>query len=82
LIDLPVLPNPKSESTTTRIAGGLDFTAIGGKGVGRSAPIVEKNAAEAGAKHPAWKAQLTLSPYFKLSVPSTLSCNRFIGYYH
>jgi hypothetical protein len=28
------------ESTTTRKAGGLDFTAIGGKGGARSAPIV------------------------------------------
>ena len=35
------------ESTTTRKAGGLDFTAIGGKGGARSAPIVENNAVEA-----------------------------------
>ena len=47
-----------SESTTTRKAGGLDFTAIGGKKQGREVPqIVENNAAESGAKHPVWKAQ-------------------------
>jgi hypothetical protein len=35
----------KSESTTTRRAGGLDFTAKGGKRQGaRSAPIVENTA--------------------------------------
>jgi hypothetical protein len=32
------------ESTTTRKAGGLDFTAIGGKGGAPLAPIVENNA--------------------------------------
>jgi len=38
------------ESTTTRTAGGLDFTAIGGKRQGaRSDPIVENNAVEPGA---------------------------------
>jgi hypothetical protein len=35
------------ESTTTRAAGGLDFTAIGGKRQGREvSPIVENNAVE------------------------------------
>ena len=32
--------NPFTESTTTCVAGGLDFTAIGGKGGARNAPIV------------------------------------------
>jgi hypothetical protein len=30
----------KMKSTTIRKAGGLDYTAIGGKGGARSAPIV------------------------------------------
>ena len=30
--------NLNAESTTTRIAGGLDFTAIGGKRQGREVP--------------------------------------------
>ncbi|MGD9044786.1 MAG: hypothetical protein PVG06_13790 [Desulfobacterales bacterium] len=47
----------KLESITTRKAVGLDFTAIGGKGGARSAPIVENNAVEPGAKHPVWKTQ-------------------------
>jgi hypothetical protein len=38
------------ESMTTRKAGGLDFTAIGGKGGARSDPIVGNNAVEPGAK--------------------------------
>jgi excinuclease ABC subunit A len=47
-----------AESTTTRSAGGLDFTAIGGKRQGREVPqIVENNAVEPGAKHPVWKTQ-------------------------
>jgi lipopolysaccharide export system protein LptA len=44
-----------SESTTTRKAGGLDFTAIGGKKQGREVPPSLR--AESGAKHPVWKAQ-------------------------
>ena len=44
-----------SESTTTRKAGGLDFTAIGGKKQGREVP--QSLRAESGAKHPVWKAQ-------------------------
>jgi hypothetical protein len=34
----PVIAPLKSESTTTRKAGGLDFTAIGGKRQGREVP--------------------------------------------
>jgi len=34
------LQDTRNESTTTRTAGGLDFTALGGKGGARSAPIV------------------------------------------
>jgi len=30
--------NPPAESTTTRTAGGLDFTAKGGKKQGRAVP--------------------------------------------
>ena len=55
----PVAAPAKPESTTTRKAGGLDFTAIGGKGGARKAPIVENNAVEPGAKHPVWKTQTT-----------------------
>jgi uncharacterized membrane protein YraQ (UPF0718 family) len=57
----PVLAPLKSESTTTRKAGGLDFTAIGGKRQGREVPqIFENNAVEtvdSRAKHPVWKTQ-------------------------
>ena len=48
-----------SESTTTRTAGGLDFTAIGGKRQGREVP--QSLRVEPGAKHPVWKTQLFLS---------------------
>jgi hypothetical protein len=42
-----------SQSTTTRIAGGLDFTAIGGKKQGREVPPSLR--AKPGATHPVWK---------------------------
>jgi len=44
------------ESTTTRKAGGLDFTATGGKRQGREVPRSLR--VEPGAKHPVWKTQL------------------------
>jgi hypothetical protein len=44
-----------TESTTTRKAGGLDFTAIGGKRLGSEAP--QSLRVEPGAKHPVWKTQ-------------------------
>jgi hypothetical protein len=43
------------ESTTTRIAGGLDFTAIGKKRQGRKVPRSLR--VEPGAKRPVWKTQ-------------------------
>ena len=43
------------ESTTIRKAGGLDFTAIGGKRQGREVP--QSLRVEPGAKHPVWKTQ-------------------------
>jgi hypothetical protein len=43
------------ESTTSRKAGGLDFTAIGGKRQGREVP--QSLRVEPGAKHPVWKTQ-------------------------
>jgi hypothetical protein len=43
------------ESTTTRKAGGLDFTAIGGKRQGREVP--QSLRVEPVAKHPVWKTQ-------------------------
>ena len=43
------------ESTTTRTAGGLDFTAIGGKRQGREVP--QSLRVEPGAKHPVWRTQ-------------------------
>jgi hypothetical protein len=59
----PVIAPLTSESTTTRKAGGLDFTAIGGKRQGREVPpIVENNAVEtvdSRAKYPVWKTQST-----------------------
>ncbi|MGD8881889.1 MAG: hypothetical protein PVI82_08360 [Desulfobacterales bacterium] len=48
----------KTESTTTRKAGGLDFTAIGGKRQGRKVP--QSLRVEPGAKHPVWKTQSTI----------------------
>ena len=48
-------PNLKNESTTTRMAGGLGFTAIGGKSQGREVP--QSLRVEPGAKHPVWKTQ-------------------------
>ena len=44
-----------AESTTTRTAGGLDFTAIGGKKQGREVP--QSLRVEPGASHPVWKTQ-------------------------
>ena len=41
---------------TTRIAGGLDFTAIGGKRQGREGPQWLR--VKPGSKHPVWKTQL------------------------
>jgi len=48
----------QSESTTTRKAGGLDFTALGGKRQGREVP--QSLRVEPGAKHPVWKTQTTI----------------------
>ena len=44
-----------AESTTTRTAGGLDFTAKGGKRQGREVP--QSLRVKPGAKHPVWKTQ-------------------------
>jgi hypothetical protein len=46
-----------AESTTTRTAGGLDLTAIGGKRQGREVP--QSLRVKPGAKHPVWKTQST-----------------------
>ncbi len=51
------LENPTTESTTTRTAGGLDFSAIGGKRQGREVP--QSLRVKPGAKHPVWKTQST-----------------------
>jgi len=48
------------ESTITRTAGGLDFTAIGGKRQGRKVPRSLR--VKPGAKHPVWKTQTTRKP--------------------
>ena len=45
----------QAESTTTRTAGGLAFTAIGGKSQGREVP--QSLRVEPGASHPVWKTQ-------------------------
>jgi hypothetical protein len=44
------------ESTTTRTAGGLDFTAKGGKRQGHEVP--QSLRVKPGAMHPVWKTQL------------------------
>jgi SagB-type dehydrogenase family enzyme len=49
------------ESTTTRTAGGLDFTAIGGKRQGHEVP--QSLRVEPGAKHPVWKTQTNIPLY-------------------
>jgi len=54
-ITAPFVSRPEIESTTTRLAGGLDFTAIGGKRQGREVP--QSLRVEPGAKHPVWKTQ-------------------------
>jgi len=63
-----------AESTTTRKAGGLDFTAIDGKRQGREVPqSLKNNAAEPGAEHPVWKAQSSglsrSTPFLKTAIP-------------
>jgi heavy metal translocating P-type ATPase len=55
LKDTTVKFNKHPGSTTTRTAGGLDFTAIGGKRQGREVP--QSLRVEPGAKHPVWKTQ-------------------------
>jgi heavy metal translocating P-type ATPase len=55
LKDTTVKFNKRPESTTTRTAGGLDFSAIGGKIQGREVP--QSLRVEPGAKHPVWKTQ-------------------------
>jgi molybdate transport system ATP-binding protein len=50
-----IILNRRVESTTTRKAGGLDFTAIGGKRQGSKAP--QSLRVEPGANHPVWKTQ-------------------------
>jgi len=44
-----------AESTTTRTAGGLDFTATGGKR--QEHEVFQSLRVEPGAKHPVWKTQ-------------------------
>ena len=55
------------ESTTTRTAGGLDFSAIGGKRQGREVP--QSLRVKPGAKHPVWKTQLNLLFVFEVQNP-------------
>ena len=66
-----VRPAAGAESTTTRKAGGLDFTAIGGKRQGREVP--QSLRAEPGAEHPVWKAQSSgisrSTPFLKTAIP-------------
>jgi len=45
----------EGELTTTRRAGGLDFTAKGGKRQGRAVP--QSLRVKPDAKHPVWKTQ-------------------------
>ncbi len=54
------------ESTTTRTAGDLDFTAIGGKRQGRE--VTQSLRVEPGAKRPVWKTQSTEDPKHTLQV--------------
>ena len=55
-----------TEATTTRCAGGMDVSAIGGKRHGREVP--QSLWVEPGAKHPVWKTQ-----------PGKLPANAFKG---
>ena len=55
-----------TESTTTRTAGGLDFSATGGKRQGRK--VSQSLRVAPGAKHPVWKTQ-----------PNKLPANAFNG---
>jgi len=52
----------RTESTTTRKAGGLDFIAAGDKRQGREVP--QSLRVKPGAKHPVWKTQtVSKSPF-------------------
>jgi putative transcriptional regulator len=66
-----VRPVTGAESTTIRKAGGLDFTAHGGKRQGREVP--QSLRAEPGAEHPVWKAQSSglsrTTPFLKTAIP-------------
>jgi hypothetical protein len=62
------LPRPELESTTTRTAGGLDFTVIGGKRQGHE--VLQSLRVEPGAKHPAWKPQ-SIADEIKFSLQVT-----------
>jgi DEAD/DEAH box helicase domain-containing protein len=64
-----------SESTTTRKAGGLDFTAIGGKRQGREVP--QSLRVEPGASHPVRKTQISAAPaeFQKKQSKNPLSAN-------
>jgi hypothetical protein len=63
------------ESTTTRTAGGSDFTAIGGERQGREVP--QSLRVKPGAKDPVWKTQLchlNLKPFKDLNRGRKKSC--------
>jgi len=71
------------ESTTTRKAGGLNFTAIGGKRQGREVP--QSLRVEPGAKHPVWKTQSKQSKYAAIireSYSSKANYLAFLGTHH
>ena len=66
------------EITTTRTAGGLDFTAIGGKRQGREAPQLMR--VEPGAKHPVWKTQSKQSTYAAVIMESYSSRGNYLAF--
>ena len=69
-------------STTTRKAGGLDFTAIGGKRQGQEVPqSLKTNAVEPGAKHPVWKTQLRAPAEVLVALDKEFPFERFNNFF-
>ena len=66
-------------STTTRKAGGLDFTAIGGKRQGQE--VTQSLRVEPGAKHPVWKTQLRAPAEVLVALDKEFPFERFNNFF-
>ena len=61
----------RTESTTTRKAGGVDFIAVGDKRQGREVP--QSLRVKPGAKHPVWKTQTVSKSRFRYTRRDTIT---------